>query len=98
MVADVQDATGAAENAESIVVEAKQLAKSYGALKALDEVSFQVRAGEIFGLIGADGAGKTTAFQIIAGVRQRGSGEIHVLGTTPREAGRRVGYLTQPFS
>jgi len=80
------------------VVEAKQLAKSYGSLKALDEISFEVRPGEIFGLIGADGAGKTTAFQIIAGVLAQGSGEIRVLGRTPREAGPRVGYLTQPFS
>ena len=83
---------------EAAVVEAKSLAKSYGSIKALDEVDFQVRAGEIFGLIGADGAGKTTAFKIIAGVLAQGGGEVLVLGTTPREAGRRVGYLTQPFS
>ena len=81
-----------------VVVEAASLAKSYGPLKALDEVSFEVRTGEIFGFIGADGAGKTTAFKIIAGVLERGGGEIRVLGTTPREAGTRVGYLTQPFS
>ena len=83
---------------EAAVVEAKSLAKSYGSLKALDDVNFQVRTGEIFGLIGADGAGKTTAFKIIAGVLAQGGGEVRVLGTTPREAGRRVGYLTQPFS
>jgi ABC-2 type transport system ATP-binding protein len=64
----------------------------------LDEVSFQVRAGEIFGFIGADGAGKTTAFKIMAGVLAEGGGEIRVLGTTPRKAGSQVGYLTQPFS
>jgi ABC-2 type transport system ATP-binding protein len=84
--------------AEESVVEAASLAKSYGTVKALDEVSFEVRPGEIFGLIGADGAGKTTAFRIIAGVLAQGSGEIRVLGTTPRKAGPRVGYLTQPFS
>jgi ABC-2 type transport system ATP-binding protein len=83
---------------EAAVVEAKSLAKSYGSLKALDDVNFQVRTGEIFGLIGADGAGKTTAFKIIAGVLAQGGGEVLVLGTSPREAGRRVGYLTQPFS
>jgi ABC-2 type transport system ATP-binding protein len=80
------------------VVEANSLAKSYGPLKALDEVSFRVGTGEIFGFIGADGAGKTTAFRIIAGVLAQGSGEIRVLGKAPREAGPRVGYLTQPFS
>src|SRR5215469_1082899 len=83
---------------EEVIVEAVSLAKSYGSLKALDDVDFQVQAGEIFGLIGADGAGKTTAFKIIAGVLAQGGGEIRVLGKTPREAGPRVGYLTQPFS
>jgi ABC-2 type transport system ATP-binding protein len=81
-----------------VVVEATRLAKSYGSLKALDEVDFQVRPGEIFGFIGADGAGKTTTFKIIAGVLAEGSGDIRVLGTTPRKAGSQVGYLTQPFS
>jgi len=84
--------------AEQPVVQAISLAKHYGAIKALDEVSFEVRPGEIFGLIGADGAGKTTAFKIIAGVLAQGGGEVRVLGKTPREAGPRVGYLTQPFS
>jgi ABC-2 type transport system ATP-binding protein len=84
--------------AEQPVVQAISLAKHYGAIKALDEISFEVRPGEIFGLIGADGAGKTTAFKIIAGVLAQGGGEVRVLGKTPREAGPRVGYLTQPFS
>jgi ABC-2 type transport system ATP-binding protein len=83
---------------EQLVVEANSLAKSYGDLKALDEVSFQVNPGEIFGLIGADGAGKTTAFRIIAGVLAQTSGQVQVLGKTPREARPSVGYLTQPFS
>src|SRR5215467_2957917 len=83
---------------EEVIVEAVSLAKSYGSLKALDNVDFQVREGEIFGLIGADGAGKTTAFKIIAGVLAEGGGEVRILGKTPREAGPRIGYLTQPFS
>jgi len=80
------------------VVEATSLSKNYGDLKALDEVSFEVRKGEIFGLIGADGAGKTTAFRIIGGVLAEGGGAVRVLGSTPREARPHVGYLTQPFS
>jgi ABC-2 type transport system ATP-binding protein len=84
--------------AASTVVEARALSKSYGALQALDAVSFEVRQGEIFGLIGADGAGKTTAFRIIGGVLQQGAGEIRVLDSAPREARPGVGYLTQPFS
>jgi len=84
--------------AQDLVVEARALGKSYGSLKALDEIDFQVRPGEIFGFIGADGAGKTTTFKIMAGVLAHGSGEVQVLGTTPRQAGSKVGYLTQPFS
>jgi len=80
------------------VVEAHSLSKSYGTLKAIDEISFEVRKGEIFGLIGADGAGKTTTFRIIGGVLGEGGGEIRVLGSTPRDARPHVGYLTQPFS
>ena len=80
------------------VVEASSLSKSYGLIKALDEVSFEVRKGEIFGLIGADGAGKTTAFRIIGGVLAEGGGQIRVLNSTPRDARPQVGYLTQPFS
>jgi len=79
-------------------VESRSLSKSYGPIKALDEVNFEVRRGEIFGLIGADGAGKTTAFRIIGGVLAAGSGDVEVLGTNPRDARPRVGYLTQPFS
>src|SRR5262245_18043700 len=80
------------------IVEDRSLSKSYGKLKAHDEVSFEVRRGESFGLIGADGAGKTTAFRIIGGVLGEGGGEIRVLGNTPRDARPHVGYLTQPFS
>src|SRR5262245_3933469 len=80
------------------IVEARSLSKNYGSLNALDDINFEVRKGEIFGLIGADGAGKTTAFRIIGGVLAEGGGEIRVLGSTPREARPRVGYLTQPFS
>ena len=80
------------------VVDARALSKSYGSITAVDAVSFQVRPGEIFGFIGADGAGKTTTFRIIGGVLEAGGGEIRVLSTTPREARPGVGYLTQPFS
>src|SRR5215468_12139329 len=84
--------------AADLVVDSRALSKNYGPIKALDAVSFQVRPGEIFGLIGADGAGKTTAFRIIGGVLEAGGGEIRVLETTPRDARPGVGYLTQPFS
>jgi ABC-2 type transport system ATP-binding protein len=84
--------------AAHLVVDSRDLSKNYASIKALDAVSFQVRPGEIFGLIGADGAGKTTAFRIIGGVLEAGGGEVQVLDTTPRDARPGVGYLTQPFS
>jgi len=84
--------------AAELVVECSALSKSYGSLTALEGVSFEVHKGEIFGLIGADGAGKTTAFRIIGGVLESGGGELRVLGKTPRDARPSVGYLTQPFS
>src|SRR5215510_8524693 len=80
------------------VVDAQALSKNYAAIKAVDAVTFQVRPGEMFGFIGADGAGKTTTFRIIGGVMAAGGGEIKVLETTPRDARPGVGYLTQPFS
>jgi ABC-2 type transport system ATP-binding protein len=83
---------------EALVVDSQSLSKSYASITALDAVSFQVRPGEIFGFIGADGAGKTTAFRIIGGVLEAGGGQIRVLETTPRDARPGVGYLTQPFS
>ncbi len=81
-----------------LVVDSGALSKNYGPVAALDAVSFQVRPGEIFGLIGADGAGKTTAFRIMGGVLEQDSGDIEVLSQTPRAARPGVGYLTQPFS
>src|SRR5215813_3521639 len=84
--------------AAHLVVDSNALSKSYGSITALDAVSFQVQPGEIFGLIGEDGAGKTTAFRIMGGVLEQGSGDIEVLDQDPRSARPGVGYLTQPFS
>ncbi len=84
--------------AESLVVDSRALSKNYGSIAALDAVSFDVKPGEIFGLIGADGAGKTTAFRIMGGVLEQNKGEIQVLSQPPRKARPSVGYLTQPFS
>jgi len=84
--------------ADTLVIDSRDLSKNYGDIAALDKVSFEVRPGEIFGFIGADGAGKTTAFRILGGVLQQGGGEIQVLDGTPRNARPAVGYLTQPFS
>jgi ABC-2 type transport system ATP-binding protein len=84
--------------AVNLIVDSQDLSKSYGSIKALDAVTFDVRPREIFGFIGADGSGKTTAFRIMGGVLEPGAGKIRVLDKSPREARPGVGYLTQPFS
>jgi len=76
----------------------QNLRKSYGKVEAVKGISFEVRPGDIFGLIGPDGAGKTTTFQILAGVMEATAGEVSVLGKPPREARLNLGYLTQKFS
>ncbi|MBV9415474.1 MAG: ATP-binding cassette domain-containing protein, partial [Solirubrobacterales bacterium] len=65
------------------VIEVTGLRKTYGATIAVDEVSFTVRAGEIFGILGRNGAGKTTTVECITGLRTADRGEIRVLGLDP---------------
>jgi ABC-2 type transport system ATP-binding protein len=74
------------------------LKKHYGAVEAVRGISLDVQRGEIFGLIGADGAGKTTTFQILAGVMEASSGSAEIFGKQARDARSRTGYLTQTFS
>jgi len=75
-----------------------QLWKRYGTLEAVRGIGFDVERGEIFGLIGADGAGKTTTFQILAGVMEASSGLAQIFGKRARDARSETGYLTQGFS
>ncbi len=79
-------------------VEVKQLRKSYGAVDAVRGINFEVRKGEIFGLIGPDGAGKTSTFQILGGVMKAGSGTAEIFGKPARQARSHTGYLTQSYS
>ena len=88
--------TRAAEGETAIRVNG--LWKRYGAVEAVSGVDLEVRSGEIFGLIGPDGAGKTTCFQIIAGVMEPTSGTAEVFGRAARDARSQTGYLTQAFS
>jgi ABC-2 type transport system ATP-binding protein len=75
-----------------------RLTKRYGAVEAVRGIAFEVRQGEIFGLIGPDGAGKTSTFQILAGVMEATSGTVEIFGAPAREARSETGYLTQAFS
>src|SRR5438309_2286240 len=74
------------------------LKKDYGPVEAVRGIDLAVAHGEIFGLIGPDGAGKTSVFQILGGVMQATAGEAIMLGRSAREARSFVGYLTQVFS
>jgi ABC-2 type transport system ATP-binding protein len=74
------------------------LTKHYGTAEAIRGICFDVREGEIFGLIGPDGAGKTSTFQILAGVMEATGGKAEVFGTPARNARSQTGYLTQSFS
>ncbi len=82
----------------SLVIEVKNLTKNYGNFEAVKGISFAIERGEIFGLIGPDGAGKTSTFHVLGGVMDATSGDISVLGQTPRLARKKIGYLTQQFS
>jgi ABC-2 type transport system ATP-binding protein len=81
------------------VIEVRDLRKSYGAVAAVDGLSFQVRAGEVYALLGANGAGKSTAVEILEGHRRATSGTVEVLGVDPGSAGRdfrdRIGIVLQ---
>jgi ABC-2 type transport system ATP-binding protein len=80
------------------VVLTRNLQKHYGDQPAVRGLDLEVQPGEIFGLIGPDGAGKTTTFHILAGVMEPSGGEVKVLSRSPREARLGIGYLTQQFS
>lgn len=69
------------QDQEAIVVDG--LRKHYEAVKAVDGISFQVEAGEIFGMVGLNGSGKTTTIECIEGLRQPDEGEVSVLGLNP---------------
>jgi ABC-2 type transport system ATP-binding protein len=76
-----------------------RLCKSYGDTLAVDGVSFEIRRGEIFGIIGRNGSGKTTTVECVQGLRRADSGEVRVLGLDPRTHGvelrRRIGAQLQ---
>ena len=83
---------------QGTAIDVRNLKKRYGVLEAVRGISFEVQRGEIFGLIGADGAGKTTTFQILAGVMEATSGSAEIFGRPARDARAQTGYLTQTFS
>jgi ABC-2 type transport system ATP-binding protein len=80
------------------LIRVDNLHKNYGKIAAVRGINFEVYPGEVFGLIGPDGAGKTTTFHILGGVMEASGGDVDVLGKKPRHARLNIGYLTQQFS
>jgi ABC-2 type transport system ATP-binding protein len=80
----------------------KNLTKQFGAFKAVDKISFDVNVGEIFGFLGANGAGKTTAMRMFCGLSYPTSGEATVAGfNVYKQQGKikaNIGYMSQKFS
>src|SRR2546425_11516357 len=79
-------------------IRVQNLWKKYGDTEAVRGISFDVNKGEIFGLIRPGGGGKTSTFQILAGVIETSSGDADVLGRPARQMRAHSGYLTQGFS
>lgn len=81
---------------------ANHLTKIFGEFKAVDEISFHVEKGEIFGFLGANGAGKTTAMRMLTGLIKPTSGKASVAGfdvfTESEQIKRNIGYMSQKFS
>lgn len=84
------------------VIIVNDLVKQFGSFTAVDHISFEVARGEIFGFLGANGAGKTTAMRMLCGLSKPTSGEGTVAGydisTQPEQIKRHIGYMSQRFS
>lgn len=87
---------------DKIVIKAEGLTKTFGSFTATDHISFEVHEGEIFGFLGANGAGKTTAMRMLCGLSQPSDGWAKVAGfdvaTQYEEVKRHIGYMSQKFS
>ncbi len=83
-------------------ISANGLTKRFGRFTAVDSISFEVKQGEIFGFLGANGAGKTTAIRMLCGLSLPTSGEATIAGfdlkTQSEQIKKRIGYMSQKFS
>jgi len=87
---------------DGLAVQAKELIRDFDSFRAVDRVSFDMKQGEIFGLLGANGAGKTTVIKMLTGILPPTGGEGRVAGADMRTASgaikERIGYMSQAFS
>ncbi len=97
---------GGATRDDEVMIEARDLCRDFGAFRAVDHVSFRVRRGEIFGLLGANGAGKTTVIKMLTGILPPSAGGGRIAGIEMRGGKgaaalairQRIGYMSQAFS
>jgi ABC-2 type transport system ATP-binding protein len=84
------------------VIEVKNLTKKFGDFTAVNSITFEVKKGEIFGFLGANGAGKTTAMKMLIGISKPTSGKAQVAGfdvfTHPEDIKKNIGYMSQKFA
>jgi ABC-2 type transport system ATP-binding protein len=84
------------------IIEVEHLVKRFGAFTSVDDLSLEVREGEVFGLLGSNGAGKSTTIRMLCGLLTPTAGHARVLGIDvgrqPEEVKKRIGYMTQRFS
>src|SRR3989339_2261961 len=87
---------------KEIVIKTNKLTKKFGNFIAANELTFEVKKGEIFGFLGANGAGKTTAMKMLIGISKPTSGKAQVAGfdvfTHPEDIKKNIGYMSQKFA
>ncbi|KAA3642610.1 MAG: ABC transporter ATP-binding protein [Bacteroidetes bacterium] len=87
---------------ENMVIEVENLSKVFGDFKAVNQISFEVGKGEIFGFLGANGAGKTTAMKMLIGISSPSSGKATVAGfdvyKNAEDIKKNIGYMSQKFA
>jgi ABC-2 type transport system ATP-binding protein len=85
-----------------VAIHVDRLSRTFGAFRAVDDVSFDVRRGEVFGFLGSNGAGKSTTIRMLCGLLKPTSGRATVdgidVGREPESVKRRIGYMSQRFS
>ena len=93
---------GKVEQKDEYVIEVDKLTKRFGNFTAVDHISFKVHRGEIFGFLGANGAGKTTAMRMLTGLSHPTGGTVRVAGfdvaTRTEDVKKNIGYMSQKFS
>jgi len=98
----MQESSANMQDSGQMVISAEGLTKRFGSFTAVDGITFSVRRGEIFGFLGANGAGKTTAMKMLCGISKPTSGSAVVagfdVGSKPEMVKKHIGYMSQKFS